>query len=397
METSFMEVLGQEMKMGTAFDLGRIDWEMIIMARNKLLILALLSLVFAIAMGASAQESKYPMTVVDSAGRDVTLTEPTERVIVLNTDAAEAVSILNASDMIVGLTEGIKENWEFQRLEDIPSVGIWTDIDYEMMETIAHNGSQGSDSDIIVLGYVAPGRPYGVEAVSNNLESLDGIPALGLDFYKEDNLSREMTLLGFILDKEDEAKTVLDWHDGAVAEVGAAIEGLDQPTVFVEGSSTGLGEISTFGNQSGTGMLLEMAGGDNVMKEMEAYPKVDWEWVISQNPDVIIKTDYLVSSDGLPGWSMSSSNDTENLEEIYNDILSRPGAENISAVKNNRVYIISAQSLFGLDNVMGLQNLAMSLYPQLDLSPEEVYSEYLQFMGLEDISGNRTFVYPEKE
>jgi iron complex transport system substrate-binding protein len=140
-------------------------------------------------------------------------------------------------------------------------------------------------------------------------------------------------------------------------------------------------------------MLLEKAGGSNVMEEEEAYPKVEWEWVVSQDPEVIIKTDYLKSSDGLPGWSLTSSGDVKALEEMRNDILSRPGAQNISAVKNDRVYVVSAQTLFGLDNVAGLQRLAEILHPGIALEPEEAYGEYLDFMRLEE-QKNRTFVYP---
>lgn len=367
--------------------------------RRRILVLALLlsaSLLTSIfsANAAGDAQDGYPKTITDSAGREITLSMPVQRIIVLNTDAAEAVTALGSSDLIVGLAEGIKDSYEFHDLKNRTSVGTWTEIDYEKIGEIAHNGSSGNISDIIVLGYVYPGKPNGVEAVSKNLDSFGGISALGLDFYKEENLSREITLLGSILGKDKEASEVLDWHDKRVAEVEAAVSGLDQPRVFVEGSSKGFGDITTFGTQSGSAMLLKKAGCENVMQKDDAYPKVDWEWVISQNPNVIIKTDYLKSSDGMPGWNLSSTDDTKALEEKRNDILSRPGAQNISAVKNNRVYVVSASTLFGLDSVAGLQRLAKILHPQINLHPEEAYKEYLQFMGLEDQKG-RTFVYQE--
>jgi iron complex transport system substrate-binding protein len=364
---------------------------------KHLIALALISLGFFLAVSVSSvcsDESNYPLTLTDSAGREITLSTPVQRIIVLNTDAAEAVAALGASDMIVGLAEGIKDSYEFHDLKNRTSVGTWSEIDYEKIGEIVHNSSQGNNSDIIVLGYVYPGKPNGVEAVSKNLDSIGGIPALGLDFYKEENLTREMKLLGSILGKDKEAEEVLEWHDKRVAEVESAVAGLNSPRVFVEGSSKGLGDITTFGAQSGSAMLLKKAGGENIMQKDDAYPNVDWEWVVSQNPDVIIKTDYLKSSDGLPGWSLSSADDAKTLEEKRNDILSRPGSQNISAVKNNHVYIVSAQTLFGLDSVAGLQRLAMTLHPQINLNPEEAYKEYLQFMGLGDQEG-RTFVYPE--
>ncbi|HPS90750.1 MAG TPA: ABC transporter substrate-binding protein [Methanothrix sp.] len=364
---------------------------------KHLIALALISLGLFLAVSVSSvcsEESKYPLTVTDSAGREVTIAEPVQRIIVLNTDSAEAVTALDASDLIVGLAEGIKDSYEFRDLKNRTSVGTWTEIDYEKIGEIVHNGSQNMSSDALVLCFVYPGKPNGVEAVSNNLAAIGGINVLGLDFYKEENLSREMMLLGSVLGREKEAEAVMDWHDKRVAEAESAVAGVDRPKVFVEGSSKGLGEITTFGKQSGSAMLLQKAGGDNVMQKDEAYPKVDWEWVVSQNPDEIIKTDYLKSSDGLPGWSLSSAEDVKALEEKRNDIITRPGAQNISAVKNDRVYIVSAQTLFGLDNVAGLQRLAKLLHPQISLNPEEAYAEYLHFMGQEE-QKNRIFVYPE--
>lgn len=232
------------------------------MDRRRLLVLALLlsgsllTSTFSANAAGDAQDS-YPRTITDSAGREITLTMPVQRIVVLNTDAAEAVAALGASNMIVGLAEGIKDSYEFHDMKNRTSVGTWTEIDYEKIGEIVHNGSQEKNSDIIILGYVYPGKPNGVEAVSKNLDSIGGISALGLDFYKEENLSREMMLLGSILGKDKEAEGVLDWHDRRVAEVEAAVAGLDHPSVFVEGSSKGLGDITTFGTQSGSAMLLK--------------------------------------------------------------------------------------------------------------------------------------------
>ena len=39
----------------------------------------------------------YPMTITDSAGREITFSQPVERVIVLSSDAAEAVVMLRGS------------------------------------------------------------------------------------------------------------------------------------------------------------------------------------------------------------------------------------------------------------------------------------------------------------
>ena len=79
----------------------------------------------------------------------------------------------------------------------------------------------------------------------------------------------------------------MNWHDERASEVESEVESavadLDRPRVYLEsGSSTGVGELTTFGAQSGSAMLLEKAGGENVVKEELAYPNVDWEWVVSE-------------------------------------------------------------------------------------------------------------------
>ena len=121
---------------------------------------------------------------------------PVQRIVVLNTDAAEAVAALGASNMIVGLAEGIKDSYEFHDLKNRTSVGTWTEIDYEKIGEIVHNGSHEMRPRYHRPGLCLPGKPNGVEAVSNNLDTIGGITALGLDFYKEENLSRETDAAG---------------------------------------------------------------------------------------------------------------------------------------------------------------------------------------------------------
>jgi ABC-type Fe3+-hydroxamate transport system substrate-binding protein len=72
--------------------------------------------------------------------------------------------------------------------------------------------------------------------------------------------------------------------------------------------------------------------------------------VIAQDPDVIIRIE---SIDEL-GWN--SSEDPEAIEE---EILNRPGAGNISAIKNGRIYICYGDMFFGMDSVVGLTYLVV--------------------------------------
>ncbi|MGD9911139.1 MULTISPECIES: ABC transporter substrate-binding protein [Methanothrix] len=335
--------------------------------------------------------AEYPMTITDSAGREVTIQMPVERIIVLNSDAAEAVTVLGAADKIVGISDSVKNKaYYFPALKNKQSIGKWNEPDCEMIGEIARSGDE-IVPNIIVISYTYPDRPYGALQVAEKLEAFKNITVVGLDFYKPENMTREVELLGKILEKEEAATRYVEWYETRKESVNRPVAEKSAPRVYVESGSKG-GELSTYGAGSGTSQLLSIAKGDNIAKDLKgAYPKVGWEWVVSQNPDVIIK---ILSSAPEQGWDKPPSSDSTRLENTLNEILGRAGAASINAVKNDRVYIVNWEILFGLDDVVGLTYLAKILHPDVNLDPESVYREYLQFLGV-DYPEDRIFVYPE--
>jgi iron complex transport system substrate-binding protein len=76
------------------------------------------------------------------------------------------------------------------------------------------------------------------------------------------------------------------------------------------------------------------------------------------------------------------------------EVLNRPGSENMSAIKNDRVYILNRKMDYGLENVVGLTYWAKIFHPSVSLDPEAVYREYLALQGVE-YQADRIIVYPE--
>lgn len=333
-------------------------------------------------------DAGFPMTIIDSAGREVILPMPVQRVIVLNTDAAEAVTLLGASDSVVGVSSNVLKKSEYlPNLKDKQDVGNWDQINYEAIGEIAKSGDS-IVPDIVVIAYSYPDKPYGAAAIASSLDSFGNISVLGLDFYKQENLTEEVAKLGEVLGRNSQAETYIQWYESARSDVERSVEDLPATRVFFEsaGSAGGTSDLSTFGNTSGIDGLQRIAGGLNIAGGLEMYPKVDWEWVITENPDVIIRN---YKSEQL-GWN--SSQEVE-LESLKSEIMDRPGASNVSAVMNNRVYIFYNEINFGMDSVVGLTYLAKMLHPEIGLNPEEVYRDYLSMLGLE-IPEGRIFVYP---
>ena len=68
---------------------------------------------------------------------------------------------------------------------------------------------------------------------------------------------------------------------------------------------------------------------------------------------------------------------------MRNELLARSGANGISAVKSDRVYVMDWDVLNGLDQIVGVTYLAKLLHPEVDLDPVAVHKEYLDRLGLE--------------
>lgn len=178
----------------------------------------------------------YPRTIVDTAGRTVTIIEPIERIIVLNPDAAEAVVMLGAGERIVGITKEIFDrSIHLPGIEGIQVVGtkqIGGDIDYELIGDIACGGNHGA-SDMLVIGFSGVGKGYGASEVEKIVHQF-GVSNVGLDFYQPENLSREITSLGALLDREDAASDYLDWHQERWEEIETSVAGLSANRTYLE-------------------------------------------------------------------------------------------------------------------------------------------------------------------
>jgi iron complex transport system substrate-binding protein len=222
--------------------------------------------------------------------------------------------------------------------------------------------------------------------VDENLKPFEEIDVLGLDLYNPETLEEEMTVLGTILDRESEANGYNRWVAEKKAAVAEAVEGLGSPQVYVEGgSASDLGALWTYGHGSSPDDMIGLAGGDNVIDVDESNPKVDWETVLAEMPEVIIKVPAAINQ---LGWTNTTA-----MEAFVGEIESRPGADTVPAVQNDKVYVIFRDITLGTASVVGLTYWAEMIHPEAELDPVGVYREYLDMRGLEYPEEN-FFVYP---
>jgi iron complex transport system substrate-binding protein len=133
----------------------------------------------------------------------------------------------------------------------------------------------------------------------------------------------------------------------AVKEKAAEVSEEEKKSVFVEVSPSP--EIFTSGSNTFMDEMLTLINADNAAAEQEGWVKMNEEAIIALNPDVILTT---------YGYYTDNSKDL---------VLSREGWEDVSAIKNERVYDVHSDLVTrtGPRLVQGVEELAKAVYPDL--------------------------------
>ncbi len=297
---------------------------------------------------------------------------PAERLVVLNSNGLEVLRALNAGDLAVGVSDVIKSAPAFwEKYTSLPLAGGWKSPDYEKILKLKATA---------VLAYKrSPG-----EASEKKLKSL-GIKVFRYDFYKISSFPEEVREFASLIGREKEAEEFLKWWSGLYGEIRERSSGLKSlPKVYIEG----YGPFKSSGPGSGFDEIIALAGGDNLAKGASIpYPEVDPEWVVSGNPDYIVKT-----------VSLRDCYDNgcgKNLKSAVNEISSRKAIRTLNAVKEGRVIALSPDIGAGPRGIIGALELAKRMHPGhfADMEPSEYHSYYLKkFHGL---SFSGVYIYPD--
>ena len=319
----------------------------------------------------SKHEVKYPITIVDSAGRTVTIEKEPQRVVILSTCLYPALAF-GIGNKIVGVGEWVYKDpiymniLQKQGAKNVTNLGPWVPSAEAILTT---------NPDLVIL-YATFYRSK-MDEIASRLPP--NVKVVYLDCYLQTTLFDEMYKLGLIFNKVDRALELISkWSSRAmlIAARAAEIKQSNKVKVYYEWPT----KFQTAGIGSSAHQLIILAGGINTFGDVETpYPTVSSEAVIERNPDVIIK-------DLMTYFNPCTFNSTKPLEDTYNDIISRPGWDKISAVKNNRVYIFARPYLYGGGYIAQLATIAKLLYPHVfkDIDPQQWIYDWLRDMGLEN-------------
>ncbi len=328
------------------------------------------------------------LTVLDSADRVVTVKKPLERTVVLFFSTIETLRALGVeNDIIVGVAAhpgmGTPDPVFFPEFLDVPNVGEAWNPDIEAIlelnpDTVFMHTSLGGGFDTLETVQDAC-EAAGITVFRFNCNQIEYYPAMEL---------------GYIFGRVDEARELIDFREECLNSVKEKVEMIsedEKPTVYVESFRpyTAYGEYA----------CVEMTGGIDLFPD--ASGDIDKEAVLDGNPDIIVKVVWCND------WETSGYHldvgDTAELEAIRDEIMSRPELQNVKAVEDGQVYIITSYLLTYLPN-SGARGFLQPAYqakwfhpePCEDLDPKAIHQEYIiRFQGLGiDLDEKGVFAYP---
>lgn len=313
---------------------------------------------------AAEVQARSTVTFVDGKGHEAQVDCPVEKVVCITSGINEVIGALGARDLLIG--RDAKALFP-QQMEKVPVVA--ENSAKPNMELIVASGP-----DVVLADSMLK------DDMRDKLEAA-GIPCLVYYTSETDALPAMIEDLGKLLGREERAKQLNDFQEKyyrLVEERTANLDEKDKPTVFYEWSKP----YFSINSSGSAHQRLALAGGINIAADQPVKsPTLAPEWVAEKDPEIIVRTG-------------SRGNSLEQLQELYDELVNRPGLKHTKAVQDGRVHLLKWEIGTGLRTVIGVLYFSKWFHPELfqDIDPEAVHEELLnEFYGvaLEEI-----YVYP---
>ena len=288
--------------------------------------------VIAVNKASTGAQVFAPLSFKDTVGNEVTISEQPERIISLAPSVTEWLYAIDVGDLMVGRTEFC--NYPEEAVE-LPTVGGFS------ASSISTETIISLEPDLVIGGSI-----YQTEVI--NALNDAGMNAFILEPNSIDEIFDTLILLGQVTASLENAEHVVENMRSRIDAVQAIVETIspeEHVTVFYEVWND---PYMTATDQTFIGELINMAGGVNIFGGLqEEYPSISAEEIIEKDPQVILGP---------------SDHGDQLLVEIT---AGREGWQNLSAVKNKRIYIINGDIVSRATPrvVDALEDIAHSLYP----------------------------------
>ncbi len=224
--------------------------------------------------------STQAVTVTDDRGVAVTFDTPPQRIVSGLPSLTESVCVLQACERLVGVDR--YSNWPVQ-VKKLPQVGGGLDLNIEAIVRLK--------PDVVLLATSS--------RAGQRLESL-GLKVLMLEPKNHTDVRRSLRLLAQMLGNADGEAAWQAIESGMQAAASSVPASMKNQRVYFEVDRTpyAAGEASFIGE------TLQRLGLRNIVpKELGAFPKINPEFVVQQQPDVIMLSErHAAELPQRPGW-----------------------------------------------------------------------------------------------
>ncbi|MDW5299972.1 MAG: ABC transporter substrate-binding protein [Sedimentibacter sp.] len=283
----------------------------------------------------TSEDKLSTLPTTDRAGNEITVPKEIKKIISMSPSNTEILIDLGFGDKIIAADTysadipGLPENIQFFDMMT-PDVEKLIALEPDVIYATGMSMKDGNDP-------YKPVKNMGIcLAYIPSSDSIEGI--------YEDILFIAESLN--VTDKGYELISDMETKIAEIKEIGLTIK--EKKTVYFE--IAGAPELYSFGKGVFLNEMIEIIGAENLLSNEEKWISVTDEAIVAANPDIILtNVDYI--------------------ENAVDEIKSRAGWENVTAIKNNDVYYIDkdASSLSNHNIVKALQQMAEAVYPEIYL------------------------------
>ena len=251
---------------------------------------------------AEPETAEPAVTLTDMTGREITLDEPATRIVALTPSDCEILYAIGAGDLLVG--RGKYCDYPAEVL-DIPAVESGSDTNIEQIvelqpQVLIMSTMSQTDEQVQQL------EAAGIHVVVSDAQDIDGVYTA-------------INMIGELVGKQDEAASVVESMQKTFDEVKANA-GDGTKTIYFEVSPLEYG-LWTAGTGTFMDEIANMMGLKNCFADVEGWAAISEEQVLERNPDYILTISMYYGEGPTP-------------EE---ELASRAGWENVTAVKNGKI------------------------------------------------------------
>jgi len=269
----------------------------------------------------------YPLKVVDSYNRTVTIEKEPERIITIAPNITEGIYALGKGGNLVGRSD--YDDYPTNALK-VASVGSLLQPNIEKIVELK--------PDVVIAS------THFDKAVVKKLEDLN-IKVLVL--YGEENFAGvydTMSKLGQVVNANEKAQSIISNMKKKVADITEKVANAKKPTVYYVAGFGKSGDF-TAGKDTFIGNMIEIAGGKNAADDTIGW-KYSVEKLVEKDPNVLICSKFFDSKKGIEATT---------------------GYKDLKAVKNGKLLEVDDNTIVrqGPRLAEGLEAMAKLIHPEL--------------------------------